>query len=61
VHRFGIRSLRLPDEEIELGVAESWGRFRRSRPHLVTNAGTDPANFLVRPGMGDYDFVPGTG
>ena len=31
------------------------------RPHLVTNAGTDTANFLVLQRMGDYDCVAGTG
>jgi len=54
-------TLHLPDEAIELGVGESWGPVRRRRPHLVTNAGADPASFLVLQGMGDYDFVPGTG
>jgi quercetin dioxygenase-like cupin family protein len=54
-------ALQLPDERIELGVGESWGPACAGRPHLVTNAGTDTANFLVLQGMGDYDFVPGTG
>jgi hypothetical protein len=31
------------------------------RPDLVTNAGTDTANFLVLQRMGDYDCVAGTG
>jgi hypothetical protein len=54
-------TLQLPDEEIELGVGESWGPVRSRRPHLVTNMGIDSANFLVLQGMGDYDFIPGTG
>jgi mannose-6-phosphate isomerase-like protein (cupin superfamily) len=54
-------TLQQPDEEIDLGVGESWGPVRSGRPHLVTNAGTGPANFLVLQGMGDYDFLPGTG
>jgi mannose-6-phosphate isomerase-like protein (cupin superfamily) len=53
-------TLQLPDEEIELGVGESWGPVRRRRPHLVTNSGTHPARFLVLQGMGDYDYVPET-
>jgi quercetin dioxygenase-like cupin family protein len=53
-------TLQLPDEAIELGVGESWGPARSGRPHLVTNAGTDSASFLVLQGMGDYDFVPET-
>jgi quercetin dioxygenase-like cupin family protein len=51
-------TLQFPDEHIELGVGESWGPARAGRPHLVTNAGTDAASFLVLQGMGDYDFVP---
>jgi quercetin dioxygenase-like cupin family protein len=51
-------TLQFPDEHIELGVGESWGPVRAGRPHLVTNAGTDAASFLVLQGMGDYDFVP---
>jgi quercetin dioxygenase-like cupin family protein len=51
-------TLQQPEEEIELGVGESWGPVRSGRPHLVTNAGSDSANFLVLQGMGDYDFVP---
>ena len=51
-------TLHFPDEHIELGVGESWGPARAGRPHLVTNAGTDTASFLVLQGMGDYDFVP---
>ena len=54
-------TLQQPDEETELGVGESWGPVHKGRPHLVTNAGTDTANFLVLQGMGDYDFVPENG
>ena len=53
-------TLRFPDERIELGVGENWGPVRGGRPHLVTNAGTDTASFLVLQGFGDYDFVPET-
>jgi hypothetical protein len=28
------------------------------RPHLVTNAGSTSATFLVLQGIGEYDFVP---
>jgi quercetin dioxygenase-like cupin family protein len=54
-------SLRQPDEQIELSVGESWGPTLAGRPHLVTNAGTVAATFLVLQGMGDYDFVPDGG
>jgi quercetin dioxygenase-like cupin family protein len=53
-------TLRSPDEGVELGVGENWGPARAGRPHLVTNAGTGTATFLVLQGMGDYDFVPET-
>jgi quercetin dioxygenase-like cupin family protein len=51
-------TLRGPAEHVELGVCENWGPVPAGRPHLVTNAGTDTANFLVLQGLGDYDFVP---
>jgi quercetin dioxygenase-like cupin family protein len=51
-------TLQFPDQTVELGVGENWGPVRAGRPHLVTNPGTDSANFLVLQGMGDYDFVP---
>jgi quercetin dioxygenase-like cupin family protein len=54
-------SLRDPDEQVELGVGESWGPTRAGRRHLVTNVGPDSASFLVLQGMGDYDFIPETG
>jgi quercetin dioxygenase-like cupin family protein len=54
-------SLQDPDEQVELGVGESWGPARAGRRHLVTNVGPGPASFLVLRGMGDYDFIPETG
>ena len=54
-------TLHSPDEQIELGVGESWGPARSGRPHLVTNLGAEDASFLVLQGMGDYDFVPENG
>jgi len=53
-------TLRFPDEQIELGVGENWGPARAGRPHQVTNAGADTANFLVLQGMGEYDFITET-
>jgi mannose-6-phosphate isomerase-like protein (cupin superfamily) len=49
-----------PDEQVELGVGESWGPVRAGRRHLVTNVGPHAACFLDLQGMGDYDFVPET-
>ena len=54
-------ALQVPDEQVELGIGDSWGPARAGRPHLVTNAGSEAANFLVLQGMGDYDFILGTG
>jgi quercetin dioxygenase-like cupin family protein len=54
-------SLQDPDEQVELGVGESWGPASAGRRHLVTNVGAHAANFLVLQGMGDYDFVPESG
>jgi quercetin dioxygenase-like cupin family protein len=54
-------SLQGPDEQVELGVGESWGPARARRRHLVTNVGRDSATFLVLQGMGDYDFIPESG
>jgi quercetin dioxygenase-like cupin family protein len=54
-------SLQDPDEQVELGVGESWGPARSGRRHLVTNVGPDSASFLVLQGMGDYDFIPDSG
>jgi quercetin dioxygenase-like cupin family protein len=54
-------SLQDPEEQVELGVGESWGPARPGRRHLVTNVGPDSASFLVLQGMGDFDFIPETG
>jgi quercetin dioxygenase-like cupin family protein len=53
-------SLQDPDEQVELGVGESWGPARAGRRHLVSNVGSASASFLVLQGMGDYDFIPET-
>lgn len=50
-------TLQGPDEQIELSAGESWGPALAGRPHLVTNIGSDAANFLVLQGFGEYDFV----
>jgi len=49
--------LREPKKEIRLGPGETYSVPAR-RPHLVTNAGTASATFLVLQGIGEYDFVP---
>jgi mannose-6-phosphate isomerase-like protein (cupin superfamily) len=49
--------LRDPKEQVELGPAETYA-VRPGRPHLVTNAGTSSATFLVLQGIGEYDYVP---
>jgi len=54
-------SLQDPNEQVELGVGESWGPAHAGRRHLVANVGPHLANFLVLQGMGDYDFIPETG
>jgi quercetin dioxygenase-like cupin family protein len=54
-------SLQDPEEQVELGVGESWGPARAGRRHLVTNVGPDSASFLVLQGMGDYDFISESG
>jgi mannose-6-phosphate isomerase-like protein (cupin superfamily) len=48
--------LRNPKEEVRLAPGETY-TVQARRPHLVTNAGTDSAVFLVLQ-LGDYDFVP---
>lgn len=53
-------TLQDPEEQVELGIGDSWGPVREGRPHLVTNAGGEAASFLDLQGMGDYDFIPGT-
>ncbi|MCC7483633.1 MAG: cupin domain-containing protein [Burkholderiales bacterium] len=49
--------VRDPKEAVALGPGETLTVAPR-RPHLVTNAGTTSATFLVLQGIGDYDFVP---
>jgi quercetin dioxygenase-like cupin family protein len=49
--------LRDPKEEVRLKPGDSYA-VRAGRPHLVTNAGTTSATFLVLQGIGDYDYVP---
>ena len=49
--------LRDPKEDVPLGPGESFA-VRAGRPHLVTNAGTTSATFLVLQGIGEYDYVP---
>jgi quercetin dioxygenase-like cupin family protein len=49
--------LRDPKEEIRLAPGETY-TVRAGRPHLVTNAGTSSATFLVLQGIGEYDYVP---
>lgn len=46
-----------PKEEVILAPGNTYS-VRPHRPHLVTNAGTDSATFLVLQGIGEYDFVP---
>jgi quercetin dioxygenase-like cupin family protein len=48
--------LRDPDEEMLLAAGETF-TVRAGRPHLVTNAGTASATFLVLQ-LGDHDFIP---
>ncbi len=50
-------SLQDPEEEITLNPGGTYS-VRPRRPHLVTNAGTTSATFLVLQGIGEYDFVP---
>lgn len=49
--------LQEPKENITLSPGGTYS-VRPRRPHLVTNAGTTSATFLVLQGIGDYDFVP---
>lgn len=46
-----------PNEEVILTPSNTYS-VRPHRPHLVTNAGTTSATFLVLQGIGEYDFVP---
>jgi quercetin dioxygenase-like cupin family protein len=49
--------LRDPKEDVTLGPGETHA-VRPGRPHLVTNAGSTSATFLVLQGIGEYDYVP---
>jgi len=49
--------LREPNEEVKLGVGETFAVAPR-RPHLVANGGENSATFLVLQGGGEYDYVP---
>ncbi|MBV8033393.1 MAG: cupin domain-containing protein [Betaproteobacteria bacterium] len=49
--------LQEPKENVHLASGQSYVVPPR-RPHLVTNAGTSSATFLILQGMGEYDFVP---
>ncbi len=49
--------LQQPKEEVRLSPGQTYAVAPR-RPHLVTNAGSGSATFLVLQGMGEYDFVP---
>jgi len=49
--------LRDPKEDVTLGPSETYA-VPPGRPHLVTNAGSTSATFLVLQGLGEYDYVP---
>jgi mannose-6-phosphate isomerase-like protein (cupin superfamily) len=49
--------LRDPKEDVTLGPTETYA-VRPGRAHLVTNAGSTSATFLVLQGIGEYDYVP---
>lgn len=49
--------LRDPKQEVRLQPGQTYTAAAQ-RPHLVTNGGEEPVNFLVLQGMGQYDFVP---
>ena len=49
--------LRDPKEDVTLGPSETYA-VRPGRGHLVTNAGSTSATFLVLQGIGEYDYVP---
>jgi len=48
---------REPEEDVLLRPGQTYA-VRPGRPHLVTNAGSESAVFLVLQGIGEYDFVP---
>ena len=50
---------REPEEDVLLRPGQTYA-VRPGRPHLVTNAGSGSAVFLVLQGIGEYDFVPMT-
>jgi quercetin dioxygenase-like cupin family protein len=49
--------LRDPKEDVRLRRGETY-TVRPGRAHLVTNAGSRSATFLVLQGFGEYDYVP---
>jgi quercetin dioxygenase-like cupin family protein len=49
--------LRDPKEDATLAPGETY-TVRPGRLHLVTNAGSTSATFLVLQGIGEYDYVP---
>jgi mannose-6-phosphate isomerase-like protein (cupin superfamily) len=49
-------SVRDPIEDVCLTPGQVFA-VRPGRPHLVSNAGTTSAVFVVLQGMGEYDFV----
>jgi len=49
--------LRDPMDVVRLAPGDTYCVEPR-RPHLVTNAGSGSATFLVLQGIGEYDFVP---
>ena len=49
--------LRDPKEDVTLAPGETYA-VRPGRPHLVTNAGSTSATFLVLQGIGEYDYLP---
>jgi quercetin dioxygenase-like cupin family protein len=49
--------LKDPNEAVVLTPGQTFAVPPR-RPHLVSNAGTASAVFLVLHGIGEYDFVP---
>lgn len=49
--------LRDPKEDVTLGPSETYA-VRPGRAHLVSNAGSTSATFLVLQGIGEYDYVP---
>lgn len=48
--------VRDPKEDVTLAPGETYA-VRPGRPHLVTNAGSTSATFLVLQGLGEYDYV----